>query len=294
MRFYSKVFGGFHTIWIKWILECITSVSFSLLINEEPTGLIKPSRGIPHGDPLSPYIFILCMEFLTNNLITESLQTKIGVGIKLSKNTERVPSLLFADDCLLFCKADVESCRRIKHILDDFCNSSGQLINYHKSTLTFSKKANSSHRRVVAGIFSITHTDSLGKYLGCPVFQKKPNRVVFEEIIEKTMSKLSGWKANCPSKVGRIVLIQSHIESLPAHTMQCFTLPNVITAQIDRLSREFLWKENNTEKGLPLVAWNRICRPKDKGGIGLRKAAAINVAFKCKLAWKILTNNESM
>jgi len=234
------------------------------------------------------------MEALTNDLMTESLQPKTGVGVKLSKNTERIPGLLFADDCLLFCRADMESCWRLKHILDAFCMSSGQLINYHKSTLTFSKNANSSHRQVVAGIFSITHTDSLGKYLGCPVFQKKPNRLIFQELIERTMTKLNGWKANCLSKAGRIVLIQSHIESLPAHTMQCFQLPISITTQIDRLSREFFWKKNNTEKGLPLVAWDRICRPKDKGGIGLRKSAAINVAFQCKLAWKILKNNDSM
>ena len=112
---------------------------------------------------------------------------------------------------------------------------------------------------MVAGIFSITHTDSLGKYLGCPVFQKKPNKLIFQELIERTMTKLNGWKANCLSKAGRIVLIQSHIESLPAHTMQCFQLPISITTQIDRLSREFFWKKNNTEKGLPLVAWDRIC-----------------------------------
>ena len=108
------------------------------------------------------------------------------------------------------------------------------------------------------------------------------------------MIKPDGWKANCLSKARRIVLIQSHIESLPAHTMQCFQLPNVITAQVDRLSIEFFWKKNNTEKGLPLIAWDCICQPKDRGKIGLRKTIAVNIAFQCKLAWKILTNNESL
>jgi len=92
---------------------------------------------------------------------------------------------------------------------------------------------------VVAGIFNITHSESLGKYLGYPVFQKNPNCSIFQELIDRTMTQLDGWKANCLSKAGRIVLIQSHIESLSAHTMQCFQLPSVITAQVDRLSREF-------------------------------------------------------
>jgi len=53
------------------------------------------------------------------------------------------------------------------------------------------------------------------------------------------MTKLAGWKANCPSKAGRAVLIQSHLEALPAHTMQCFQLPTAISNNIDRVSREF-------------------------------------------------------
>jgi len=162
------------------------------------------------------------MEVLTNALNKKSLKTKSGVGIKLCAKAERIPGLLFADDCLIFYKADAPTCWRIKHILDSFCDFSDQLINYHKSTLTFSRNANLSHRQVVASIFSITHSESLGKYLDCPVFQKKPNRSTFQELIDRTMNKLDSWKANCLSKVGRVVLIQSHVESLPAHTMQCF------------------------------------------------------------------------
>ena len=47
-------------------------------------------------------------------------------------------------------------------------------------------------------------------------------------------------------------------------------------------------------KGMSLAAWDQICRPKEKGGIGLCKTAAVNTAFQCKLVWKILTNNESI
>ena len=129
---------------------------------------------------------------------------------------------------------------------------------------------------MATGIFNITHSESLGKYLGCLVFQKRPNSTTFCELIDKAMIKLVGWKAKCLSKAGRTVLIQSHLESVPAHTMQCFQLPSVVTNNIDRISREFFWKNSTTDKGLPLVAWNKICRPKQIGGIGLRKAAAIN------------------
>ena len=198
-------------------MECNTSVSYSLLVNDELAGLIKPTREIRQGDPLSPYIFILCMEALSNDLFKESIQPKFGVGIKLCPGSERIPCQLFADDCLIFYKANTINCRRVKQISDKFCQQSGQLINYHKSTLTFSTNATTIHHQLVVGIFNITHSQALGKHLGCPVFQKRSNVATFQELIDKAMTKLVGWKANCLSKAGRAVLIQSHMESLPAH-----------------------------------------------------------------------------
>jgi len=145
---------------------------------------------------------ILHFDIQSNSLIKEPLKPKSGLGLKLCVGSEGIPCLPFADDCLLFCKADTTNCWRIKHLLDNLCGLSGQLINCHKSTLTLSKRANTAHRHLVAGIFSINHNESLGKYLGCPIFQKRPNRSTFQELLNKAMTKLEGWKANCLSKGG--------------------------------------------------------------------------------------------
>ena len=53
---------GFGEKWVKLIMECISTVSYSILVNGEPKGDIKPSRGIRQCDPLSPYLFLLCSE----------------------------------------------------------------------------------------------------------------------------------------------------------------------------------------------------------------------------------------
>lgn len=60
---------GLPNIWIHLIMECISSVTYSVIVNGEAVGQIKPKVGLRQGDPLSPYLFILCMEVLSRMLI---------------------------------------------------------------------------------------------------------------------------------------------------------------------------------------------------------------------------------
>jgi len=60
------------------------------------------------------------------------------------------------------------------------------------------------------------------------------------------------------------------------------------------MQSEFFRKKSNIEKGIPMIPWNKLCMPKSAGGLGLWKAEAINKAFQCKLAWKVLTGAPSL
>ena len=55
---------GFQESWVRMIMECITTVSYCILINEEPQGLIRPSQGLHQRDSLSPFLFLFCVEGL--------------------------------------------------------------------------------------------------------------------------------------------------------------------------------------------------------------------------------------
>ena len=230
---------GFDNKWINWVRECITTVTYSIIVNGESCGHFMPSRGLRQGDPLSPYLFLLCMDVLARRLYDHSLASKSGIGIKIAPAAIRIPCLFFADDSLIFCKTSSEACRQLKTLLDLFCAQSGQLINFHKSSLIFSKNARPVEKQTVAGIFNISHSSALGKYLGCSIFMGRPSADHFQNLVAKAVSKLDCWKTKCFSKAGRVVLIQSHLEGLPSHTMQCFQLPASVSEKLDRVNRDF-------------------------------------------------------
>ena len=85
-------------------MECISTVSSSVLINGSPKGKIYPSRCIRQGDLLSPYIFILYVEFLGRELVKQAENPKNHIGIPTHRSGPKIPFLIFVDDCIIFLK----------------------------------------------------------------------------------------------------------------------------------------------------------------------------------------------
>ena len=88
---------GFHSKWVNLIMQCVSTVSYSYLINNSVHGLVNPKRGIRRGDPLSPYLFILYGQVLFG-LCQKAERDGTFQGIKVARGSPRVNHLLFADD----------------------------------------------------------------------------------------------------------------------------------------------------------------------------------------------------
>ncbi|GAU33334.1 hypothetical protein TSUD_165990 [Trifolium subterraneum] len=97
---------GFTDVWIRWVMMCVSSVNYSVLMNSDRVGPISPGRGLRQGDPLSPYLFILVTECLI-----ALIHQAVGRGdlhvVRICRGAPEVSHLLFADDCFLFCRASV-------------------------------------------------------------------------------------------------------------------------------------------------------------------------------------------
>lgn len=119
-------------------MDCISSVNFSILLNGEPKGSFAPQRGLRQGDPLSSYLFLLITEGLSSLLQDANARGTIS-GIKCTPASSQVSHLLFADDCLIFCRADEINCVNLKRLLKTYEEASGESINFSKSAMLFSK-----------------------------------------------------------------------------------------------------------------------------------------------------------
>ena len=128
---------GFCSKWVNLIMQCISSVSYSVIINGVAYGSIKPSKGLHQGDPLSPSLFLLCAEGLSI-IIHKAVRNHSFTGIFICRSSPSVTHLFFADDIILFCKANSDECQKLKLILQMYENASVQKINTKKSLIFFS------------------------------------------------------------------------------------------------------------------------------------------------------------
>ena len=113
-------------------------MTYSLLINGEPMGNIKPSRGIRQGDPFSPYLFLLCLEGL-HRMIKKAADNGDIQGVSICRNGPKLTHLFFADYSLLFCRATTQECQKVLEILSSYERALGQKLNRDKISLFFSK-----------------------------------------------------------------------------------------------------------------------------------------------------------
>ncbi|KAA3469161.1 reverse transcriptase [Gossypium australe] len=120
---------GFDPSWIESIMKCVSTVSYSVVFNGHVGKNFRPTRGLRQGDPLSPFLFLIC-----------------GEGVKASKSGPQVSYLLFTDDCILFGEVTERRALLLNEIFREYGICSGQCVNFNKSTIFFSTNTQEEER----------------------------------------------------------------------------------------------------------------------------------------------------
>jgi hypothetical protein len=158
---------GFHASFVNCIMRCVTTVSFYIKINGVLTETFRLTRGIRQGDPISPYLFLLCSEGLSCMLRAVG-PVYISRGIRVGIHSPSISHLLFADGCIVFSEASQGGADRLVEVLDSYHQGSGQLVNRDKSAIFFSRNCSPEMKQVVSQRLDIQNEALAERYLGLP------------------------------------------------------------------------------------------------------------------------------
>lgn len=174
-------------------MSSLSTSQMRVSINGTTTEDFKPTRGIRQGDPLSPYIFVLCMERLEN-----MIHYKVNIGgwkpLKLGRNRPCISHLFFFNNLILFAKASKEQIRTIKYYFDNLCARSGQNVSLSKSRIFFSRNVSRDLAEEISTIITILITTDLGRYLEVPIIHSKTIKRMYNDIVTKVQDILVGWQ----------------------------------------------------------------------------------------------------
>nr|GEW50943.1 hypothetical protein [Tanacetum cinerariifolium] len=250
---------GFYERMIAWIMECVTTTSFSISINGSLHGYFEGKRGLRQGDPLSPYLFTLIMEVFTLMLKRRVSDTSTFTYHRFCSKLDLI-NLCFADNLFLFAHGDVNSAKVIKDTLDEFKDASGLNPSMPKSKAYFCNVINNT-KLAILNILPFEEDRLPVKYLGVPLVSSRLISLDCKELIDKA---------------------------------SVFMLPSRVLLDIEQIMRGFLWSQDNTSRGKVKVAWDVVCLLKQEGGLGIRRLDHFNKALMVSHVWKLLSLKESL
>ena len=157
---------------------------------------------------------------------------------------ECVTHLLFANDTILFCDADVEQILHIRLLLLNFQAVTGLKVNVHKSEMVPIREVEDVH--ALAEILGYRVGELPMSYLGMPLGASHNSPSIWNFILENFERKLAEWKKLYLSKGGRLILLKGTLSSLPTYFLSLFIIPTHVVNKIKKLQRDFLWSDSKT------------------------------------------------
>jgi len=170
--------------------------------------------------------------------------------------------------------------------------AAGIEVSLSKSKIFFFN-TNIAIQRNISRIVGFQRDRIQSKYLRVLLIDKPLNKIVWELVINKLQDKTQKWTSRSLNLAGRLVLTKFVLQSIPIFMVS--TLPALKGAMKQRISiqRDFLWCKGKENKKWALVAWEKICKPKTHGDLGLDDLEVLNKVLGAKLWWRWIKDSDA-
>ncbi|KAA3469841.1 reverse transcriptase [Gossypium australe] len=240
---------GFHDDWMVLIMRCVISVSYSISFNGMSSDWFSSSRGLRQGDPLSPYLFLLCAEVFST-LLEDAKQNGRMRGASIGRERFAINHLFFADDCILFRDATHEGVCAVRDIIREYEMCAGQKVNYNKSLIYFGANVKEEVKEDITRVLGVRVASSPEKYLGLPMMVGRKKAWAFANFKDRFRKRVEGWSLRYLSMGGKEVFIKSVLQATPLYAMQCFLFPKTLCLQLENIMNKFWWANNKMKNGI--------------------------------------------
>ena len=261
----------FPIVFTKWIMTCVSNVEFHLHLNGRIHGSFSGRRGLRQGDPLSPLLFVLAMEYFSRLMQKASLHPRCRHHPHCK--ALNITHLMFANDLILFSKAHVPTIHIIKEALEQFSHSADLEANLHKSQIFIGGCSPTLHNHCL--LASGFQEGALPmKYLGVPITASRLTKLECSTLVEKITARVHIWATRNLSFAGRAMLINGVIFGMFNYWASMFLLPQNVLEKITTICRNYLWGGTDDYSRAPHISWPTTCKGKKFGGIGTKDFAA--------------------
>lgn len=186
-------------------------------------------------------------------------------------------------------RATEDECAEIVSILKNYEIASGQMINFDKSEVSFSKGVPQEKVRHLAEVLHMQAVEKHTKYLGVPISWGRSKKEIFDGIVNRIWKKLSWWKEKLLSRAGKEVLIKAVIQAIPTYLMGLYRFPQGTIDRLHQMIAQFWWGNK-----LHWKKWSALCKPKCMEGLDFRKLDVFNQSLLAKQVWRICQFPESL